>query len=235
MRSSRTIALLLIAALATTVLVVSVSTASGKGPNLKTLIAENINATRTCQSQLGVPRAFVPRNRSPWFPHSRAFRQKQLNKWVLHRKACLKKLNRRGHVYRAIQRGQLSLLTTNEVYAAADAEIRNGGIYGIGWGAASPRLKALCYEAVSRAFGSRAAWARYIVNRESGCNPAASNTTYSPCYDWEHCQRATGLAQLIPAIHRWVDYNRCLRDLRYSVWVFVRLSRGGTSTGPWSL
>jgi hypothetical protein len=133
----------------------------------------------------------------------------------------------------ALRNGQLGSLTTDELYAAADREVQHGGIYGIGWGAASPLLKSLCYEALNRAFGANAGWARFVVNRESGCNPSAQNVTYAACSDWSTCQRATGLSQMIPAIHRWVDYTRAMHDLRYSVYVFFRLSNGGRSTGPW--
>jgi hypothetical protein len=78
-----------------------------------------------------------------------------------------------------------------------------------------------------RPYGTQA-WAHYVVNRESGCNPAAINTTYS-----DPMQQATGLSQMIPAIHRWVDYGRVQRDMGYAVAVFVKLSDGGRSTGPW--
>lgn len=194
---------------------------------LKVLTSEAIVATWTCQTQLGVPRSQV---HSPWKPHSMSFRREQLNKWRLNRTACLTKLHRRADVQRAIQAGALHRLTTDEVYEAAEAEVRNGGIYSIAWGGASRLLQSLCYEALNRTFGPNARWARYIVNRESGCNPRATNTTYS---SWD--QQAKCIAQLIPAYHKWVDFPRCQRDLRYSVWVFWRLSRGGTSTGPWSM
>ena len=98
------------------------------------------------------------------------------------------------------------------------------------WGDASPYLRTLCYEMISRKFSrfGTQSWARYVVNRESGCNPGAVNTTYS---SWS--QRAQGLAQLIPAYHRWVDYPRMLRDVDYGIAVFVKLSKGGSNTGPW--
>lgn len=112
----------------------------------------------------------------------------------------------------------------------ARLEVRNGGTYSVRYGDCSERLKALSRELVDRAFApyGTQSWAEYIVGRESGFCPGAVNTTYS---SWS--QQAQCLAQLIPAYHTWVDYDRCKSDPAYSAWVFVRLSRGGHSTGPW--
>ena len=121
-------------------------------------------------------------------------------------------------------------LTTRQLYSEAKKAIANGAIYSMRWGDASPYLIRLCYEALERAFkpyGTQR-WAEYVVTRESGCNPGAVNTTYS---SWT--QRAQCISQMIPAYHDWVDFRRCLRDLRYAVAVFVRLSRGGHNTQPW--
>ena len=124
----------------------------------------------------------------------------------------------------------LDRLSYAQLDRAAQKEIARGGIYGIGWGAASPWLKSICYEMVERAFTpyGNQRWATYVVNRESGCNPGAVNTTYS---SWS--QRARCIAQLIPYYHRWVDYGKCSTNMRYSIAVFVRLSKGGNSRGPW--
>jgi hypothetical protein len=109
----------------------------------------------------------------------------------------------------------------------ADKAIRQGHVYSHRWGDASPWLKALCYEMVERAFtpyGTQA-WARHVVNRESGCNPAAINSTSG----------TTGIAQIHPRYHTWVNYHRVQRDMRYALATFVRLSRGGRHTQPWCL
>lgn len=113
---------------------------------------------------------------------------------------------------------------------AANKAIRSGHVYSHRWGDVSPWLRTLCYEMVDRAFApyGTQAWARMVVNRESGCNPAAINTTYS-----DPRQRATGLSQMIPAVHTWVDYDRVQRDMGYAIAVFIKLSDGGRSTGPW--
>jgi hypothetical protein len=121
-------------------------------------------------------------------------------------------------------------LTTRQLYSEAKKAIANGAIHSMRWGDASPYLTRLCYEALERAFSPYGTeeWAEYVVRRESGCNPGAVNTTYS---SWT--QRAQCISQMIPAYHQWVDFRRCLRDLRYAVAVFVRLSRGGHNTQPW--
>ena len=126
----------------------------------------------------------------------------------------------------------ISSMTYAQLEEQSSREIANGGIYSMRWGDASPRLRSLCYEMVGRAFSrfGTQQWALAIVERESGCNPGAVNTTYSA---WE--ERAQCIAQLIPRYHTWVDYVRCKRDIGYAIAVFVRLSRGGTSVGPWRL
>lgn len=123
-------------------------------------------------------------------------------------------------------------MTYAQLDRAAKQEVKRGGIYSMRWGDASPWLKTLCYEMLERKFAPYGTqrWARYIVNRESGCNPGAVNTTYS---SWR--QRAQGLAQLIPAYHTWVNYSLMLRDIKYGIAVFLRLSKGGRSTGPWAM
>lgn len=137
--------------------------------------------------------------------------------------------------YRAQQRVLYSSptsLTTSELYSAAQWQINHGGIYSHAHGAVSPRLSEICYELINRAFSPYGTqeWAKYVVRRESGCNPAAINYTYS-----DPGERATGLSQMIPNVHRWVDYNRVMHDMRYSIAVFKRLSNNGKSTGPWCL
>jgi hypothetical protein len=109
----------------------------------------------------------------------------------------------------------------------ADKAIRLGHVYSSRWGDASPWLKRLCYEMVERAFApyGTQGWALHVVNRESGCNPAAINSSSG----------TTGIAQIHPAYHRWVDYHRVQRDMAYAVRTFMRLSRNGKSTGPWCL
>ena len=131
----------------------------------------------------------------------------------------------------AAQAGNVDRMSYAQLERAANNAIRHGHVYSHRWGDASPWLKTLCYEMVERAFAPYGTqrWAVYIVNRESGCNPAAINTTYS-----DPCQRATGLSQMIPCVHRWVNYSRVQRDMGYAVAVFVKLSNGGRSTGPWS-
>lgn len=122
-------------------------------------------------------------------------------------------------------------LSTEQLYVEAARQIASGGIYSHAYGAVSPRLREVCYELVNRAFRPYGTqdWAMYIVRRESGCNPAAINYTYS-----DPGERATGLSQMIPNVHRWVDYSRAMKDMRYSIQVFLKLSDGGRSTGPWS-
>lgn len=200
-------------------------TARAGGPNLKTRTSEKIVATWKCERLLGKQPSSA---RSPWVPHNQSFRRAQLNLWTNNLAACRKRLHLRADVLRT---GQYHRLPDFDLYALSDQAIRHGGIYSVRWGDASPILKGLCYEAVRRTFARYGTeqWALRIVNRESGCNPGAVNTTYS-----DPRQRATCIAQMIPAVHTWVDYRRCQRDLRYAVQVFVSLSKGGRSTGPWS-
>ncbi len=207
-------------------LAVNIATAKGGEPNLKVRTAQTIVATWNCQDRLERPRT---RARSPWKPHSISFRRAELNRWQNRWRACTNKVRVRSE---ALRTGDYSQLSNEDLYGLADQAVKHGAVYGVGWGAASPILKAICYEAVRREFAryGTSSWATHIVNRESGCNPGAVNVTYS---SWD--QRAQCIAQLIPHYHRWVDYARCKRDLRYSVWVFVRLSRGGSSTSPWNL
>lgn len=192
-----------------------------KGP----VVQAYVNATWACQSQLGVPRT---KARDPGVHHSPRYWVREKNLWVTRLHRCLERLHDRAT---ALRTGNLGSLPTEDIYALAQQAIQHGGIYSHRWGDVSPILRSLCYEAVRRAFApfGTEGWARFIVNRESGCNPAAVNTTYS-----DPRQQATGLSQMIPAVHTWVDYVRVQHDLRYAVQVFVRLSKGGRSTGPWS-
>ncbi len=122
---------------------------------------------------------------------------------------------------------RIDRMTNQELADAANTAIRNGHVYSSRWGDASEWLKALCYEMVDRAFrpyGTQA-WARYVVNRESGCNPGAINSSSG----------TTGIAQIHPAYHRWINYYRVKTDMRYAIRTFLRLSRGGSNTGPWCL
>ena len=117
--------------------------------------------------------------------------------------------------------------TYDRLIKQADNEIRNGGIYSHRWGDASPRLRYLCYKIVELAFkpyGTQE-WAHHVVNRESGCNPGAINSSSG----------TTGIAQIHPRYHKWINYNRVQRDMRYALSTFIRLSRGGHSTRPWCL
>ena len=63
-----------------------------------------------------------------------------------------------------------------------------------------------------------------VVNRESGCNPGAINSSSG----------ANGIAQIMPSVWTQWDHYRIRHDLRYAVYVFVRMSDGGRYTGPWS-
>lgn len=124
----------------------------------------------------------------------------------------------------------IPLMPTPQLAEQARLEVRHGGTYSMRYGDCSYRLKAMSRELLVRAFrpyGTQG-WAEYIVNRESGFCPGAVNTTYS---SWN--QRAQCLAQLIPAYHAWVNYDKCKNDPAYSVEVFLHLSKGGRSTGPW--
>lgn len=104
MRSTRTIALLLVAALCTTIVAVCAVTASGKTkqPNIKVLTAQKIVATWTCQDQRGVPRT---RARSPWKPHSRSYRTAELNLWKFRHKACVQALHAHNSMIRLLNIG----------------------------------------------------------------------------------------------------------------------------------
>lgn len=183
--------------------------------------------TWACQDTLRIPRTSA--SVSTWaLPTSIPYRRWVAAKWDARRASCVHSLAVRNN---ALRSGRFDLLSDRDLYAAADAEIKRGGIYSERWGGASQTLTSLCYEAVRRQFSpfGTQEWARFIVNRESGCNPGAVNQTYS---SWG--QRARGIAQLIPAYHSWVDYARYESDLRYAVGVFVRLSHGGRSVGPWA-
>lgn len=127
----------------------------------------------------------------------------------------------------ALSNSESTAQTYDQLIKKANKEIRNGGIYSHRWGDASPRLRRLCYELVERAFrpyGTQQ-WALYVVRRESGCNPGAINSSSG----------TTGIAQIHPRYHKWINYWRVQRDMRYALWTFVRLSRGGHNTGPWCL
>lgn len=212
---------------ATLIITVFATAARAAQPNLKNRTARTIVATWTCQRQLEVPATPLPHRLSPWFPHSVAFRSVQLNRWQNRWRRCTYRLHARAD---ALRTGRYDTLPTDDLYALADQAIRHGAIYSVRWGDASPILKGVCYEAVRRAFAPYRTqeWARFVVNRESGCNPGAVNTTYSVWREQAQC-----IAQMIPKYHTWIDYSRCKSDLRYAVRVFVGLSNGGKSTGPW--
>ncbi len=117
-------------------------------------------------------------------------------------------------------------MSTNRIEQAAQNQINKGAIYSSRWGDASPYLKRLCYELVERAFSpfGTQSWALYVVNRESGCNPGAINSTSG----------TTGIAQIHPAYHKWINYYKLKRNIRYAVAVFVHMSKGGKATRPWA-
>jgi len=118
-------------------------------------------------------------------------------------------------------------LTYAQLADRADRQIAHGAVYSHRWGDASPYLRALCYELVRRAFAPYGTqqWALYVVRRESGCNPGAINSSSG----------TTGIAQIHPRYHTWINYARVQRDMRYALRTFLRLSRNGRSTGPWCL
>ena len=126
---------------------------------------------------------------------------------------------------------RIDKLPTKVLAKEAKKVVRHGGVYSHKCGDASPYLRRLSYELVERAFAPFGTqdWALYIVGRESCFNPGAINYKWS---SWD--QQAKGLAQLIPAYHQWVNYGRMLKDPWYAAMVFVKLSDGGKSTGPWA-
>ncbi len=68
--------------------------ADAADPPSGTVVAAEINATRTCQDHLGVPRS---KSGNPWQPHSRAYRTWQLNHWrTIHHK-CQAALDRKAY------------------------------------------------------------------------------------------------------------------------------------------
>jgi hypothetical protein len=118
-------------------------------------------------------------------------------------------------------------MTYTQLANAADHAIARGAIHSHRWGDATPWLRRLVYEMVQRAFtpyGTQA-WALYVVDRESGFNPGAINSSSG----------TTGIAQIHPRYHTWINYTRVQRDMRYALSTFLRLSRGGRNTGPWCL
>lgn len=76
--------------------------ASARGPKTTTLIAETIVATWRCQDQLGTART---KARSPWTPHSNAYRQWVLHTWKHRRADCLRVLHARADMWRRLNRG----------------------------------------------------------------------------------------------------------------------------------
>jgi hypothetical protein len=127
----------------------------------------------------------------------------------------------------AHQSPSIQHMTYPQLNRAANKAIANGHVYSHRWGDASGWLKSLCYEMVKRAFApyGRSSWAVYIVNRESGCNPAAINSSSG----------TTGIAQIHPGYHHQFDYRRMQRDMHYAITAFLRLSSKGRNTGPWHL
>lgn len=121
--------------------------------------------------------------------------------------------------------GNTDRMSYAQLAKAANKAIASGHVYSSRWGDASPWLRSLCYEMVDRAFrpfGTQA-WAHMVVNRESGCNPGAINSSSA----------ANGIAQIMPSVWTQYDHYRMRHDLRYAVSVFVRMSDGGRYTGPW--
>ena len=127
---------------------------------------------------------------------------------------------------------RIDQLPTKVLAKEAKKVVKNGGVYSPKCGDASPYLLRLSYELVERAFRpyGTEGWALYIVGRESCFNPGAINFKWD---GWKN--QAKGLAQLIPVYHPWVNYDRMLVDPWYGAQVFVKLSRGGTRTGPWKI
>lgn len=119
----------------------------------------------------------------------------------------------------------LDKLSTKKIERIAQNQINHGAIYSSRWGDASPYLRRLCYELIDRAFApfGTQGWAHYVVNRESGCNPGAINSSSG----------ANGIAQIMP-MHSQYDHYRMRRDIHYAIAVFVHMSRGGRNTSPWA-
>lgn len=76
--------------------------AHAKGPTLALKTSKAIVATWTCQTQLGQPRT---KARSPWKPHTQAYRRWQLTLWTLRKQACLKALHAHDATIRKLQHG----------------------------------------------------------------------------------------------------------------------------------
>ena len=118
----------------------------------------------------------------------------------------------------------LNRMSYAQLAKAGDRAIRSGHVYSSRWGDASAWLKSICYEMVERAFrpfGTQE-WATFVVNRESGCNPGAINSSSG----------ANGIAQILQS-HTQFDHYRMRHDLGYAVAAFVRMSGGGRNTQPW--
>lgn len=118
-------------------------------------------------------------------------------------------------------------MSYGQLVKAANRAIANGHSYSHRWGDASAYLRGLCYELVERTFKPYGTerWALYVVRRESGCNPRAINSS----------SQTTGIAQIHPTYHTWINYRKVQYDMHYAMQTFLRLSRGGRNTGPWCL
>ena len=125
---------------------------------------------------------------------------------------------------------RIDRLPTN-VLVKEGKKITGKQTFSVRHGGCSRYAQRIAYELVERAFRpyGTVSWALYIVRRESGFCAGAVNTTYNSWREQAQC-----LAQMIPKYHTWINYKRCKSDPAYSVAVFLRLSRGGHSTGPWS-
>jgi hypothetical protein len=102
-------------------------------------------------------------------------------------------------------------------------EIKRGGIYGRGWGQASPKLKYLAERMIVMKFGKDSPALCY-ARRESGLNPAALSRTND-----HH------LFQLnYAAHHNAIDFNKLdTFALGYGIVKAWQMSSHGTDFGPW--
>jgi len=106
---------------------------------------------------------------------------------------------------------------------AATRAAATGGIRSHRYGDATPWMRRLSRELVSRAFrGDARRWALCVVGRESAFNPGAISRTD------DH-----GLAQINRPSHPWVNVRRLVVDPVYAVAVMVRMSEGGRYRRPW--
>lgn len=117
-------------------------------------------------------------------------------------------------------------------------EAQHGGIRSTRYGDATQRMKTLSRQLVVRRFaragGDAVRWALCVVERESGFNPGAVNSTaIAPDVPVAGAGHASGLPQIVVYYHRWVDRWKLLHDPAYAVAAMYRLSNGGLVRGPW--